>query len=141
MTYTCRMTKTRHLADGELQVLKALWKVGSGPVRAVQTEVERSGRELAYNTVQTVLSRLVEKELVACDKSSVAHTFRPLVTRDRFRKDRVRELLSKVFDGAFGNLALQLVQQGKLSADEIDGLQAALDDLKKPQRVGKSRKR
>lgn len=136
MAYNCRtMTKstiqTRHLADGELRVLQALWALGSAPVRDVQAEVAAAGHELAYNTVQTVLSRLVEKGLVACDKSSAAHRFSPLVTKERFRKDRVRELLQKVFDGASGGLALQLVKQGKLSEEEIDGLQEALDDLKK----------
>ena len=133
------MTRTQHLADGELQVLQALWKLGEAPVRAVQAEVAASGRELAYNTVQTVLSRLVDKEIVACDKSSSAHRFRPLVTRDRFRNDRVQELLHKVFDGAGGGLALQLVKQGKLSEGEIDGLQAALDDLKKKNQKTKGR--
>jgi len=122
--------ETRALADGELEILNALWEIGSGPVRAVRDRLAEQGRELAYNTVQTVLGRLVDKELVARDTSSTPHRFRPRVTRDRFRRDRVKDLLRKVFDGSSGGLALQLVRQGRLSEDEIDALQDALDDLK-----------
>ena len=134
MAYNCRIMgsgKTRALADGELEVLKALWEVGSGPVRDVRAYLAANGRELAYNTVQTVLGRLVEKDLVARDSSTTPHRFRPRVTRERFRRDRVRDLLGKVFDGASGGLALQLVRQGRLSEDESDELQRALDERKR----------
>ncbi len=128
---------TQHLADGELAVLKALWQLGPSPVRTVQELLAEQGQDLAYTTVQTVLSRLTAKELVDCDKSETPHRFRATVSRERFRKDRVRDVLHKVFDGAAGTFALQLVQQGKLTATEIDALQNVLDELVK----GKKRRR
>ncbi|MEM7203853.1 MAG: BlaI/MecI/CopY family transcriptional regulator [Planctomycetota bacterium] len=131
---------TQHLADGELSVLKALWHLGPSPVRDVRDRLRDRGHDLAYNTVQTVLSRLVGKELVSCDKSETPHVFRALVSRERFRRDRVRELVTKVYDGAAGAMALQAVRHGRLSADEIDALQQMLGDLAREQKSKKGRR-
>ena len=120
---------TLHLADGELSVLTALWNLGPSPVREVRSYLAEQGRDLAYNTVQTVLSRLVTKKLVECNRGDMPHMFRAVVSRRRFRKDRVRDMVSKVYDGAAGAMAIQLVRQGRLSADEIDELQAMLGKL------------
>lgn len=120
---------TLHLADGELSVLKALWTLGPSLVREVRSHLAEQGQDLAYNTVQTVLSRLAAKQLVECNKDETPHVFLALVSRGRFRKDRVRDMVTKVYDGAAGAMAVQLVQQGKLSADEIDELQTMLDKL------------
>jgi predicted transcriptional regulator len=120
---------TKNLGDGELAVLQALWDLGGGTVRDVQASPRRHGRRLAYNTVQTVLARLVEKGLVACDRTSSAHRFEATVDRDRFRRDRLREIVSKVYDGRAGTMAFQLVEDGGLEPGEIEQLQAMLQDL------------
>ena len=130
---------TLHLADGELSVLKALWNLGPSPVRKVRSHLAEQGQDLAYNTVQTVLSRLVAKGMVDCNKDETPHMFLALVSRGRFRKDRVRDMVSKVYDGAAGAMAVQLVQQGKLSADEIDELQSMLEQLAQGKRRKKAR--
>ncbi|KAA3614225.1 MAG: hypothetical protein DWQ01_00550 [Planctomycetota bacterium] len=132
--------KTRPLGDGELSVLKALWELGKSPVKDVLEHLNAEGKNLAYNTVQTVLVRLVEKELVACDRSAPVHRFKAVVGRERFRRDRVRELVSKIYDGNAGALACQLVKQGRLKDGEIEQLQSMLNELAtKKKRSGKSR--
>ena len=127
--YICRSMRTQHLGDGELTVLKALWDLGTATVRTVREHLTDSGHALAYNTVQTVLSRLVEKRLVGCDKSSTPHQFSALVARDQFRKDRLSEVMSKIYDGAAGAMAVQLVQEARLQPEEIDELQDLLRSL------------
>ena len=62
----------------ESEVLAALWAEGqpmtAGAVQACL------GHDLAYNTVQTTLIRLLDKGLVQREKSGRAHAYRP--TRD-----------------------------------------------------------
>ena len=132
---------TKHLGDGELSVLKALWDLGDAQVKEVQAQLQEQGHDLAYNTVQTVLGRLVEKGLVACDKSAAAHRFRAKVARERFRRDRLRDMVSKVFDGSAGAMAFQLVENGGLDAGEIEQLQEMLQDLASKQKSKKARTR
>ena len=50
-------------SERELDVLKVLWELGSGSVRAVHQRLCPSG-ELAFTTVQTLLRIMEEKGLV-----------------------------------------------------------------------------
>ena len=117
------------LGGGELEVLKALWHLGPSTVREAREHLADRGRELAYNTVQTVLRRLVDKGFVSVDTSEHSHVFRARKTRDQIGKRRVRELLQGVYDGAAGSLAAQLIRNGRVQPDEIDELQGLLDQL------------
>ncbi|MBI5865765.1 MAG: BlaI/MecI/CopY family transcriptional regulator, partial [Planctomycetes bacterium] len=46
------------LGAAELEVLRALWDEGPGTVRDVLMRLQRRGRQWAYTTVQTFLTRL-----------------------------------------------------------------------------------
>ncbi|MEM7198839.1 MAG: BlaI/MecI/CopY family transcriptional regulator [Planctomycetota bacterium] len=117
----------RDLGNGELEVLKVLWDLGPCTVRDVREEMRRRRRQLAYNTVQTVLRRLHEKEFVVRDDREASHVFRARVSRDAFGRRRLRELMRGVYDGAAGAVVLQLVRHGRLAPDEIAELQALLE--------------
>ena len=116
------------IGAGELEILKALWKLGPSTVREVLDHLERRRRPLAYNTVQTVLGRLHEKGFVGRDTSPHRHVFRAKVTRDQLGRRRIRDLLQGVYDGAAGTLVAQLVRQGKLEDDELRDLQQLLEE-------------
>jgi predicted transcriptional regulator len=117
------------LGDAELEVLKALWELGQAPVREVMNHLHGAGRRVAYTTVLTVLTRLEQKGFVASDKSGVAYVYRPKVSRARVTRSRLRSLIEQLYDGSAGPLVLQLVQQEKLSVEEIEALQRLVDGL------------
>ena len=117
------------LSDAELQVLRALWEHGPAPVRDVLNHLHDRGRKLAYTTVLTFLSRLEQKGYVRSDRSGMAYVYRATVTRNRVTRNRLKTLLEQLYDGAAGPLVLQLVEQGKLSSDEIAELQKRIEEL------------
>lgn len=117
------------LGDAELEVLKALWVDGPGTVREVLNRLSRRGRNLAYTTVQTFLTRLEQKGFVRADKSDLAYRYAARVTRERISKSRLRELLDQLYDGAAGPLVLQLVQNERLTPEEIETLQKLIERL------------
>lgn len=117
------------LGDAELEVLKALWEDGPGTVREVLNRLTRRGRNLAYTTVQTFLTRLEQKGFVRADKSDLAYRYAARVTRERISKSRLRELLDQLYDGAAGPLVLQLVQNERLTPEEIETLQKLIERL------------
>ena len=63
----------RTVTDTELEILKALWKLGEGSVRQVLAELAPMGRDWAYTTAQTMLTRLQEKGIVASEKRGRSH--------------------------------------------------------------------
>jgi BlaI family transcriptional regulator, penicillinase repressor len=117
------------LGDAELEVLKALWDGGPGPVRQVLAHLHDRKRRVAYTTVLTVLSRLEQKGYVASDKSGLAYVYRAKVSRQRVAATRVKAMIDQLYDGAAGQLALQLVKGEKLTPEEIVELQKLIERL------------
>jgi predicted transcriptional regulator len=87
----------------ELLCLSALWTLGEGNVRDVQTIVTRT-RPLAYTTIMTVLDRLVRKNKLSRHKVGRAFIYKPEASRDVMRRAAIRELVDSLFDGSEKNL-------------------------------------
>jgi predicted transcriptional regulator len=117
------------LSGSELEVLRALWDLDSGTVREVLIHLHARGRSIAYTTVQTFLNRLEQKDVVACDRSTIPHVFKPLVSREKISRHRLRSLIDVIYDGAIGPAVLQLVQHERLSAEEFAELQRLVNRL------------
>ncbi len=117
------------LGTAELEVLKALWDHGPATVRQVMNHLHERGRQLAYTTVMTFLSRLEQKGYVCSDKSETAYVYKPAVSRDKVTQTRLRTLIEQLYDGAAAPLVLQLVRQERFSAAEIAQLQNLIDQL------------
>ena len=78
----------------ELDVLKALWGLGSGSVREVHERMCPDG-ELAFNTVQTLLRIMEDKGLIRHRAEGRTFIYEPIYSRDRVTS----RLLHRVFDG------------------------------------------
>ena len=95
----------------------------------VLNHLHAHGRNVAYTTVLTFLTRLEQKGYVSSDKSGLAYVYRPTLTRERLSRSRLRTLLEQLYDGAAGQLALQLIRTERFSADEIEELHKLIDRL------------
>ena len=118
-----------NLGTLELEVLKTLWEHGPGNVREVMNRLHTGGRNPAYTTVQTLLTRLEQKRFVTSDKSELAYVYRPSVARDKVTRSKLKSVVKQLFDGAAGPLVLQLIRTEKFSSDEIAELHKLIDRL------------
>jgi predicted transcriptional regulator len=118
-----------------MAILKLLWERGPSSVRDVHRQMlldESVGKELAYNTVQTLL-RIME------DKCLVSHHVdgRTFVYTARFSRDEsARRFLDRVFDGAAAQLMLSLLRSERVSEDELDQLQAMIREARRNRKAG-----
>jgi BlaI family transcriptional regulator, penicillinase repressor len=110
----------------ELDVLKALWELGSGSVREVHQRMCPGG-ELAFNTVQTVLRIMEDKGLVRHRAEGRTFVYKPTYERDRVTS----KLLHKVFDGAMDQVVLSLLQAKDASEEELRGLERLIAAARK----------
>jgi len=111
------------LGDRELDVMGVLWDLGSGTVAEVR---ERLPADLAYTTVLTILRNLEAKELVDHTTEGKAHRYRPRVARKAARQNALSRIVDKLFHGSPEQLIAQLVEDEKLSADDLRRLRALL---------------
>jgi predicted transcriptional regulator len=112
----------------ELEVMGAVWALGSGSVREIQEQLPQRKRP-AYTTVQTIIYRLEEKGAVRrVKKIGNAHIFEAVVTRKAAHNRLIDELLH-VFGGSPRLLMAQLVETGQLTLHDIRDLETTLAKL------------
>jgi predicted transcriptional regulator len=112
----------------ELEVMGAVWALGSGSVREIQEQLPERKRP-AYTTVQTIIYRLEEKGAVRrVKKIGNAHIFAAVVTRKAAHSRLIDELLN-VFGGSPRLLMAQLVETGQLTLHDLRDLESTLAKL------------
>jgi BlaI family penicillinase repressor len=112
----------------ELEIMGAVWALGSGSVREIQEQLPEQKRP-AYTTVQTMIYRLEEKGAVRrVKKIGNAHIFEAVVTRKAAHSRLIDELLN-VFGGSPRSLMAQLVETGQLTLPDLRDLERTLEQL------------
>jgi predicted transcriptional regulator len=86
------------LGELESSVMDFLWDGGEGEAKAVHRGLGAS-RGITLNTIQSTLKRLFEKGLLARDKVSHAHVYRPSMTRDEFQRGALDKLVGALMGG------------------------------------------
>ena len=86
------------LGELESSVMELLWSGGEGEAKAVHKALGRA-RGITLNTIQSTLKRLYEKGLLARDKVSHAHVYRPAVRRDEFQRGALGQLVGALIGG------------------------------------------
>lgn len=92
------MTAKRPLGELEAAVMNHLWSGRDGEAKAVHAALGKR-RGITLNTIQSTLKRLFEKGLLARDKVSHAHVYRPRITREDFHRGLLDELVSDLMRG------------------------------------------
>lgn len=100
--------------EREMDILKVLWEIKEGSVRDVHARLEKQSG-LHFNTIQTQLRIMDEKQLVAHRREGRTFLYRPLCSREQVSS----RFLHKVYDGAVNELVLNMLSSEKLSAKDL----------------------
>lgn len=123
--------KPSSLTRLEGEVMRAVWGLGAGPVRVRDVlDALNAGRKqaLAYNTVQTVLNILKDKgALTDAGGEGRAHFYKATLSQKDASRDMLRELADRLFGGGLSPLLQNLVDDPRLSEEELRRLRAWVD--------------
>lgn len=120
---------TEKISDAEHAVMEALWD--ASPLTAADVaERVRDARGWSIQTVKTLLSRLLAKDIVAAEQDGRRFLYRPLVQRDDYVTGESRRLVDRLFGGRAAPLVAHLAEQDQLSSQDIAELEALLKALK-----------
>jgi BlaI family penicillinase repressor len=115
------------LTPAQLEIMSLFWKHGELGVAQVWKLLSER-RRVARNTVQTMLTRLVEKGWLRARSERTAFCFRA----SRPRKSTLRYMVSQLLDTAFGGsasgLIMTLLEARRLSPDEVRRIRKLIDD-------------
>jgi BlaI family transcriptional regulator, penicillinase repressor len=104
--------------------MEVLWKQGRATVADVTGRV--GSPKLAYNTVLTTLRTLEQKGYVAHDEDGRAFVYRPIIARSQAANSAVRQLLRRFFGDSPGVLALTLLDDTRVSNDDLTRIEKIL---------------
>jgi len=121
------MKDIKELTKAEDQVMQILWKIQKGVVKDIIEEMPEP--KPAYNTVSTIVRILETKGFVDHKAYGKTHEYFPLVSRDKYTKFYLNNLIKGYFNGSFQNLVSFFAKENKLNAGEVEKL---LEELKKP---------
>jgi BlaI family penicillinase repressor len=114
--------------DRELDVMSALWQLGSGTVAEVR---EAIGEGVGYTTVLKILQILEEKGAVRHESEGRAYRYHPVVAAEQAGGPALTRVLDKIFLGSAESLLAHLVDERELSPAEIARMQRLLDEAAK----------
>jgi predicted transcriptional regulator len=115
----------------QLQVMSAVWRLGGGTVEQVRQELPGRYRG-AYTTVQTVLNRLAERELLSRRKVGNAIEYRPRLSEAEYLSRSIAHTLAGASTHARQAALARLI--GDLGDDEVTELQRLAREMRTKRR-------
>jgi BlaI family transcriptional regulator, penicillinase repressor len=106
--------QTMKLTQAEWQIMKVLWKKYPATTRQIMTGLPK-GVSWAYTTIKTMLSRLVEKNVVSEQMQGNTSLYEPLLSQRKARLSAFTSMLDQAFDGATGPLVHFLLEEQQLN--------------------------
>ncbi|KAA8784311.1 BlaI/MecI/CopY family transcriptional regulator [Paenibacillus polysaccharolyticus] len=115
----------------EAKIMEVLWARPGSSIREVQTALEQD-KDVNFNTVMTVMNRLVDKGLLGKTQKGRTSLYRPVQSREDFMNDQSKELSQELVD-EFGTLAVNHMLDALDEADEglIERLEMKIKQWKK----------
>ncbi len=114
------------LTKAEEQVMMVLWKMGQGLLMEI---VEAMPEPQPHkNTVATILKILAEKEFVKVENLGRIHRYHPAVSKEQYSKATLTGMVKGYFEGSFSNVVSFMVEEKKISVEDLELL---LKQLKK----------
>jgi BlaI family transcriptional regulator, penicillinase repressor len=118
------------LTDQELEIMKIVWQRGSATVRDVYEELLKH-RKIAYTTVMTMMGILEQKGRLRKTVSDRAYIYSPAQPRGEVVGNMVHDFLKRLFDGSAKPLLMHLVENRKISPEELDEIRALLKEKRR----------
>jgi BlaI family transcriptional regulator, penicillinase repressor len=114
------MKDLKELTRAEDQVMQILWKLGKAFVKDIIEEMPEP--KPAYNTVSTIIRILETKGFVGHKAYGKTHEYYPLISRERYTKFYLNNIITGYFNGSFNNLVSFFAKENKLSASDLEKL-------------------
>ena len=123
---------TAKIPEAEADVLSVLFDAEEATARTVRERLARK-RPMAHGTVVTLLRRLEDRGLVKRRKADQgkAFVYRPAKEHARTFGPVVSSLMQRAFGGRPAALVASLFETRRPSAEEIDELEALVEQLKR----------
>ena len=115
------------LQQSDRYIMEKLWKESPKTTTQLYHELKD---ELGWSksTVNTLLSRMIEKGVIYYEEGGKARQYYPAIGREEAAAAETENLLKRVYEGSVSMMVNTMLKQNKFSQEEIDKM---YDILKK----------
>jgi len=128
-----RQAELPGLSEAQLEVMHVLWERPEATLGEIWSELSRK-RQLAKNTVQTLLTRLVEKGWVKYRQEGKSFLYTSAQGRGTARRQILKKVLDAAFQGSTEGLVMTLLEDKGISQDEADRLHRLIDEAERAEK-------
>ena len=120
------------ISDYELELMKIIWaNDGHAMYSEIVDGLNAKGYDWTKNTIITLLSRLVEKEMLKTSKIGRRNKYIALVSEGAYQSEQTVNFLNKIFEGNTNGLVSTLIEQELIGEKEYESLQKYWKEIKR----------
>ena len=113
------------LTEAELRLMRLLWRGGESSVQDLVLAMPEESR-LAYTSVLTTIRILETKGYVEHRQVGRAFLYSALIAEQDAQQSEVRHMMSRFFGNSRQRLMLALLDDGQVTARELEALKQAI---------------
>ncbi len=118
--------KRPELSKTEWQLMNICWRKGRASARVIYEETLRE-KERGYQTVKTMLDRLVEKTYLRREKFGPIWLYEPTVPRAAVAAREIESFVSTVLDHTLAPIFVHFAKKEKISDEELEELRKLIE--------------
>lgn len=119
----------KKLTDKEQEVMQCFWDNGAMFVRDILELYPEPKPH--YNTISTVIRVLEEKGFVAHKTYGNTHQYFAVVSQEEYKGKALKNVVSQFFDNSYTNVVSTLIEEERLSIDELKKMIETIESGKK----------
>ncbi len=123
------VAENNSLGPLEADIMQVIWRMQKATVQDVYEELSNN-RNIAYNTVMTVMTRLSQKGILKRQKDGRAYLYFPKTTKSEVGNGMLQYVIDKIFGGSKVPVISQLLDGTELSDEELKVLERLVEKKK-----------
>lgn len=121
----------KRLPDAELEIMIVIWKSKKPVNSSYILDQMRDKRTWALATLMTVLTRLVEKGFLICQKEGRNNTYRAAISEAEYKESEGKSTLEKLFGNSIQDVVMSLYNGNAIGKKDLAELRELLDKVEK----------
>nr|WP_304955556.1 BlaI/MecI/CopY family transcriptional regulator [uncultured Acetatifactor sp.] len=114
------------LSEAEWNIMESLWE--ESPKAGSRIVADMAGRVgWSRSTTLTMLKRMTEKGIIACEDNGRMRVYVPLIERETAVKKETDNFLKRVYHGSASMLVSSFIKKQRLTVEELLELREILD--------------
>ena len=113
------------LTKAEENLMRHLWTIKKGTVKDIIALYKDS--KPATTTILTLLKRLTEKKFVAYDEESRFRMYYPLIGKEKYFMNNMKELVKNFFGDSPKQFASFYAEKADLSKEDLESIKAIIN--------------